>query len=512
MKRYRGFEFRHGVENFARKAASALSLRDLRICWNPGVSTAGVTQNGVLYLADINDDDVLTHHELLKYCGYVLHELCHLRYTDWDYRGDDDYERTLHNAVEDAFIEHKAINLGLVGNVSEVFHALIDRMVGEALDKVTDWSDPRQYPFVLAVYLRKHAARKIPLANGLQPIFDEAAASLVSASNSGDTLNIAKRVYEQLRKLPKPKDQQGKDSKPEGDQDGAGDADGDADGDAGQPVGDAANPGVDCDPNGVEPTLPQKKNCGYGHSTYSTDQYLTEIEAHQRGSVFDLGSKIPGKLRYNLKRLFDNSDYSDFQNNRKFGTVNTGALASYKHNANVFKLRREVEGINSAVVICLDVSQSMFTDEPDQRRIKLAVQCASALVDTLRFAQVSTAILTFGSRVAVLKNWNDGVSQTKDRLAHIDEGGSTNDYNCIRYAHDLLLHRPENRKVCIVITDGEGWKQAATQQVKSGTNLGITTIGVGISLNVSSVYDQSINVQDVNDLGVETFKNIKLAA
>lgn len=512
MKRYRGFEFRRGVETFAHKAASALSLSmRLRIIWDDDITTAGVTSNGQMYLADVNDDEMLTHRDLTKYCGFVLHELCHVAYTNFSVKGSGDYLRALHNAVEDAFIEHCAIDRKLMGNVEEVFTTLIDTMVDNAMKSVSDWSDPRQYPFVLAVYLRKHASNKAPLANGLKPIFDVAADRLKDAKTTSDTLEIAEWIEKQLQSISNPQQQKKskpkKSDKPSGDN---ADQDGDAADDSPSPAGDAKAPGKDCDPAEVEPQLKSSRIRG---GSYSPDLYTTPIRMHQRHSNgFDLSNGVPGKLRYNLKRLFDNSDYSDFQHNRKFGSVNVNALAQHQYNSNVFKLRREIDGIDSAVVICLDVSDSMFGDEPNERRAKMAAQCTAALTETLRHAQVSTCILTFGSRIAVLKDWNDSIGQTRQRLSLIDHGGSTNDYQCVRYAHQLLLNRHEKRKLCIVITDGDGWGDAVGDQIKVGTRLGVTTLGIGISLDVSRTYDQHINVDDVADLGVATFKNIKLAA
>ena len=82
----------------------------------------------------------------------------------------------------------------------------------------------------------------------------------------------------------------------------------------------------------------------------------------------------------------------------------------------------------------------------------------------------------------------------------------------MRYAHKLLLNRPEQRKIAFVITDGEGNSPFVRAQIKTGERLGITTIGVGIELDVSRVYPQSVNVKDAADLGAVSFKQIKLAA
>jgi hypothetical protein len=49
-------------------------------------------------------------------------------------------------------------------------------------------------------------------------------------------------------------------------------------------------------------------------------------------------------------------------------------------------------------------------------------------------------------------------------------------------------------------------------QVAAAAKLGITTIGVGIRHNVSAVYPQSVQVNQLSDLGGVMFKQLKLAA
>jgi len=535
MKRYKGYEFRAGVEAFASKATKALGLTGVNIVWSRGISTAGIDNRGTLYLSDVDDASTLTETDLHKYCGFVLHELCHHAYTNFNVRGSTDYIRTLHNAVEDAWIEHRAIDRSLMGNVAQVFEVLIAGMVADALGSVTDWADPRQYPFALAVYLRKHAARKVPLANGLEPIFREAGLRLESAQSSVDTLAIAEWVMSQLKALQpeqKPNEPNKPNDKPKqgpkgdaGDADGddAGDDAGDADdadagddagnpgdpGQGGKPVGDATAPADDCSPAEVEPSIE-------GNSVTRTYYDRTDIIDPAKcleAKWQEIKTTVPGRLRYNLRRLFDNSDRTDFQLGRKYGSVNSSALPTYQHNANVFKLRREIDGIESAVVICLDVSSSMYRDEADRRRIRLASECTAALLETLKHAQVSTSLIAYGSKVSVIKRWTDGLPVTRDRLSKIASQGSTHTFIAMRHAHELLMARPEARKVCIVLTDGEcNAPFDSKHQVQVGKALGITTIGIGISLDVSRVFPEHINVRDVKDLAEATFKQIKLAA
>jgi cobalamin biosynthesis protein CobT len=228
-----------------------------------------------------------------------------------------------------------------------------------------------------------------------------------------------------------------------------------------------------------------------------------------------VNAPIPAKLRYEVKRLFDDSGLSDFTRNRKAGVVNVHALPTVAMgNDRVFKRRLEVEGVDSAVVICLDVSGSMF-DVETYRPVPLigpAVQTCRALLETLDAAGVKTAVLCFGSQISVPKGFTKNARQANALLGTVKQGGNTNDYAAVRYAHQMLAQRSEHRKITFVITDGYGKPDAVIQQVASGKALGITTIGIGIGTDVTPIYGQAVTVRDIADLGNASFKQIKLAA
>ena len=201
---YFGWEFRPAVSLFAHKICAALTLPEVTIEWCEGTQTAAISSKGKIRLANVRDDAVLTRKDLSKYVGFVVHELLHRKYTNFNVRGSNQYIDALHNAVEDAWIESKAINAGLTGNIAELLGTLIDDMATLSLAHVQsdgnkiDWSDPVQYPFVLAVYARPHATIKVPMAKGLKPIFDEAVKRTANCNSSFDTLAVAVWVYERL--------------------------------------------------------------------------------------------------------------------------------------------------------------------------------------------------------------------------------------------------------------------------------------------------------------------------
>jgi cobalamin biosynthesis protein CobT len=141
-----------------------------------------------------------------------------------------------------------------------------------------------------------------------------------------------------------------------------------------------------------------------------------------------------------------------------------------------------------------------------------ALKTTAAMLDTLNKAGVKTMVVTFGSYASVLKPWEMSVPRALERVALVSAGSNTNDYSALRFCHEMLHGRPESRKVVFVITDGCGDEYAVREQCRAGENLGISTIGVGIELDVSDSYPVSVTVKNAANLGAVAFKQIKLAA
>jgi len=198
--KYFGWEFKPALTAAIHKIASDLGLGTVKVTFRPDIPTAAINRQGQIYITNIADDAVLTRQDLERFTGFALHELLHWKYTNFNAidTGKVSYLIQLHNGLEDAFIENTAIQRKLTGNVEHLLTVLIDNMASEGLAEVADWSDPRQYPFVLAVYARKHGTVKIPLAKGLKPIFDEACVRLNRCQSTRDTWALAEWVFDQL--------------------------------------------------------------------------------------------------------------------------------------------------------------------------------------------------------------------------------------------------------------------------------------------------------------------------
>jgi Mg-chelatase subunit ChlD len=507
----KGHELRTGVEQSFNKICAHLGLTHCKIVWCGNATTASISSSRTIYLPNLKDDTTHNRATFNRYVGYIFHELLHHKYTDFtvDSRvgSNPQYLSQLHNAIEDAWIERTAIRSGLIPNALPVLKILVDGIVDQSLSELADWSDPSVYPFALAIHARGFA-NPVPLADGLLPIFDEASSRIDLARSTADTLEIAQWVYDQL-KLPPPKPS----NKPTNGDQGEGEPgeQDDKPGEPGQPGG--QSPGVRKEvtkfhrAKDVEPVLKAESD-EVSDTDYGSD--VGRQQLHNRGNHnFDTGANVPGRLRYEVRKMFENSATESFEHNRKAGQLHSGALHKIGHSNRLFKRHHEQAGIESAVVIVLDVSGSMF--QRDNKLIKVAVPTCATLCDTLERAGVAVSIVTFNSNVSVLKPFNKRTKQSLESLKNLSGGGGTEDCTAIRFAHNLLFSRPENRKVAFVLTDGVGQFHAVRDQVKTGERLAVTTIGIGICSDVSNLYTNSINIDRVEDLAKSTFNQIKLA-
>lgn len=560
----RGHELRKGVETFAHHVCKALKLRPVSIAWAP-IATAAINPSGNMYLAAVRDDALIKRADVLRYLGFVVHELLHRKFTDFSAMpsyGEAKILAALHNAIEDAWIERRAIKQGLLGNIEALLTGLLHGMTAQALNEVQDWAAPEQFPFVLAIVARGYPGVSVPVAPGLEPIFAEAARRVDKCNSSTDTLDLARWVLAQLQALPKqqPKqqpeqqgdgqgdgqgegqgegeqqgeqqgdgqgegaqgEQQGEQGQGqgqgEGEQQGQGDGQGESQGEGqgegeqqGQGAPSPARPVVgDETARQVEPTLDAPDEAG-SRGSFTSKQAIKRTGYHLADDARMVLNEISApRLERDVRTLFENTATTLYSPGRRSGSINTGALGKFGTTERLFKQRRDIEGIDSAVVIVIDVSGSMFTSQ--RRRINNAILTAAVLIKVLQRGGVSVCVTTFGDESSVAVPWSTPTPKALQILTRIIDGNNTNDYAALKHAHDLLLARDEARKVCFVLTDGNGDVDSTREQVKAGEALGITTIGVGIQLEVGHIYSNHIIVRNIETLATASLAKIKVAA
>lgn len=554
---YRGYEFKSGLNTFVQKLLAVSGKNSFNVIFHG--QGAATNCHSVIYLPEIRDDATLSRAKLERYTGYILHEWSHIQYT-WSVHIENGhpnpaYLKQLWNALEDGWIEQRTINEGAVPNAARLFTALVSGIYREALAANIDWADPRQWPFALAVWSRKYVTIRPPVPVGVAAIFDNAVAR--PAQNTNDNLDIARWVYTQLRQYlqdnpnpqPQPDDgdsggDSGEDSGDDSDDSQDGESDDSQDGESGdsqdgqpndsqdgqpqdgQPNGHGGNLDSVDDPTAVEPTAEE-------HIESANEREQREV-SNPWGSYEDIGGEhvskpvsknhalysaitTPARLRYELNRLFDGSDTEQYRNGQRAGQVNTGALHRHSFDESVFRRRHEEEGIDTALYILIDVSGSTG-GRPNGKSGPTIYQsefaAAHSIIDALRGANVQIAVDAFASGLAQICDWGATVAKFKSNHAHAygAAGGGTDDYTAVRHAHRRLLARPEKRKVLLVFSDGLGKVEYVKRQCDIGANLGITTIGIGIGVDVSGVYPQSVLVRDVSELASVSLRQIQLAA
>lgn len=535
-----GHELRAGIDAFAHQVCAALSLPKISVEWADGISTAMINRSGDIKVADVRDDARINNATIKRYAGMIVHELLHRKYTDFSARaipGTENYQyrNRLHNAIEDAWIERLAIKQGLLGNISGLLTALLNGMTQDI--EGVDWTDPAQYPFSLAVYAREYCTR-VPVPSNLLAVFEQATRRIDAAQSSTDTLAISEWVYQQIKFPPQsedqPDDKSGDDqSDDESGDDKSGDQSGDQSGNTPSDASESSTGDDQGEGNGVgtpdtniapkagtskpiregqesarvEPTAIAESGALSASGSWSQSEIVDPSNHIRRDSARRVSVKAPARLRFEIRRLFDNSATTLFSPNRKSGSVDPRALFKFGTTDRLFAQRRDIDGIDSAVVIVLDLSGSMFSG-----RIDVAVNTCAAIFDALSSAGVPTALVTFGSEVALQLPFSERQPRAIQTLARVGDAGGTNDYAAIRYAHDLLRNRRESRRVCFVLTDGQGNAAAAAQQIDAGMSAGIRTIGIGILANVSAVYPDSVRVNKLADLDAVSFAQLKKLA
>jgi len=283
MRKYYGWEFKPALTAAIHKMASDLSIRRVNVQFKESIPTAAINRHGQIYITNIKDDAVMSQLELQKFTGFGLHELLHRKFTDFDQidTSKSPYLIGLHNALEDAYIENRAVRMALTGNAQGLLGLLIDTMANQALVEVKDWSDPAQYPFALAVYARKHGQVRVPLAKGLRPIFDAACSRLESANSTQDTWKIAEWVYKQLmtptppeppvnKRVDSPTKPSDSPTEPSNDE-GEGDPQDEADEGTGEAKTPRRSNGKDVNPRSTEPDVNLPPEAIGGGSTCETD-------------------------------------------------------------------------------------------------------------------------------------------------------------------------------------------------------------------------------------------------
>ncbi len=231
-----------------------------------------------------------------------------------------------------------------------------------------------------------------------------------------------------------------------------------------------------------------------------------------------------GKIRASLQGLIQSSRYERPVNKRSGNRIDGRKLVRLSQgDSRVFERRTHKPAPNTALHLLVDASPSMgIRPDPSSqlRLIDLAMDSAVALALALEsISGVNPAITRFphgdSDNVNPLLKHGQKVRPNASAFSVITDGG-TPLHSALWYAAASVMATKEDRKVIMVLTDGEPDDYAAAKSViRSCEATGIELVGVGICFDTSALFDHSICINNMSDLRTELFrisKDLLLAA
>jgi Mg-chelatase subunit ChlD len=516
-----GLEARAGLEAFAVEAFKALAKNDLhQIVWHAGGAQIDLPRRTV-YLPALDPRAVVSAAALRKTAGYIVHELLHARWSQPVTATP--YLHRLYNGLEDARIERKAIREALTGNVSGLLRSLL----ADHLPPGIDWQTPGNFPFSLAVSCRDYPGLTCPPPAGLEAVWAHARSRIDSLRDSDATLALAEWVLEQIQQQQEQQQQQqqqeqdgeqddeqqqpGEQGQPDQQDDQQDQQDDQQDQQDGQQQGQQQDQqdgpdldsldGIDPEPHSEQEDMPTLTE---GHlRTEPGDQAILNRQISDRDPRSIQGHASPA-LRYAMRRLLDNSATDDMDQGRKTGAVNPRALHRAGFDPAIFARRREEAGIESAIYIMLDASGSMTA------AMSSALNACGAIYRAAQAAGAACAIGQFGGVVGTVVKWGTPVPKAIDALGRIRAGGGTPDAQAAHHALGHLATRREQRRLLMMITDGDGNGALLSEQLQAAESVGIRTFGlaIGNDASVEAWYPRHGRINKPEDLGPATFKSL----
>lgn len=167
----------------------------------------------------------------------------------------------------------------------------------------------------------------------------------------------------------------------------------------------------------------------------------------------------------------------------------------------IFQRRAEVQKVDTAVHLLLDISDSMSV----KGRCAVALDAALALglaLDEVLGVSYSVSAFPFQSYdVAELVRPGESIRDVAHRFRAMAPNGTTPMDVALIHAHTVLLSSPATRHVCLIVTDGAPDDlTAASLMIEMGEGDGIEHMAIGIETQVSHLVPNSCVVDSISDL------------
>lgn len=175
----------------------------------------------------------------------------------------------------------------------------------------------------------------------------------------------------------------------------------------------------------------------------------------------------------------------------------------------VFQKTRTAVAQNTAIQVLIDISGSMGIDDRYKLALKSGLSVALAL-EQAKGVDVAVSAFPFGPDVLQLTNFGERTSGTSIRYASAKPNGGTPMSEAIMTAGYDLLSQNNDRKIFLVITDGQPDNIASCKQVIESINdMGVEFIGLGIGTALPDFFRTSKSITKIEELPSTMFELLK---
>ncbi|MBF6650010.1 VWA domain-containing protein [Methylobacter sp. BlB1] len=222
-----------------------------------------------------------------------------------------------------------------------------------------------------------------------------------------------------------------------------------------------------------------------------------------------------GKIRASLQGLVQSSRYDRPVAKRSGNRIVGGKLSRLvQGDTRVFERRFHHRAPNTAIHLLIDGSGSMsgvHDQQSKSRLIDIAIESSVALALALEgISGVNPAVTRFpsGDTSNVIPLLRHGQKVRPNAAVFLPvTDGCTPLHSALWYAAASVLATREERKIIIVLTDGEPDDRSLTKAIINRCEAtGIELVGIGICHNVSHLFDNSICISNVSELKTELFR------
>jgi hypothetical protein len=246
------------------------------------------------------------------------------------------------------------------------------------------------------------------------------------------------------------------------------------------------------------------------HQNYNTPT------PHQAHYADILTRTLPGNsvLHGQISRLLVTDEIHRRTHHETSGRLDRRAITRMRTGAlDVYSRRDDTPGIDTALMILIDGSASMREYVGSTTRMGMAQSAAWHIARAAESAGAKVAISVFHTNakpnleatVTVIKDWDTPVSQCAAALLHTQPHYWTPLAPSIMHVAPMIADMSANRKLLMVLTDGEcDWGADAVRSAcRYAAGLGVETVGIGMaceSIVAAFPKPYSVNVNDLAHL------------